>query len=78
MVDPLEMNLVVPADRTETRLFIQTDGLGLHTADKKEHIHPDYTQKQLSISSSTKKSLDPILDFQFRNSSEFSFIPPLA
>lgn len=54
MIRPLEINRIMTANRTETGLFVQPDGLGLHAADKKEHLSLNYT---------VKKSLSPILDF---------------
>jgi hypothetical protein len=43
MIDPFEVNLMMPANGTEPGLLVQPDGFGLHATDKKEHGHRNYT-----------------------------------
>lgn len=57
MIDPLEINLLMPADRTESGLFVHPDGLGLHAADKKKHIHLNYTRLTFSGAKCRRLSL---------------------
>jgi hypothetical protein len=45
MINSLEINLIMPTNRTESGLLVQPDGFGLDAADKKEHFHLNYTQK---------------------------------
>jgi hypothetical protein len=43
MIDPLEVDRRMLANRTDSSLLVQTDGFWLDTADKKEHFHLNYT-----------------------------------